>query len=110
MRCIFLGPCAGRRFRFARSQTTPRILPRRRIGACFSHGTAYWSRRPPVPRLPPQDIETARWFDQEVRPHATALRAWLRARFPSLLDPDDLVQESYLRLLRTRAAGGSVVN
>jgi RNA polymerase sigma-70 factor (ECF subfamily) len=38
------------------------------------------------------------------------LRAWLRARFPSLLDPDDLVQESYLRLLRTRAAGGSVVN
>jgi RNA polymerase sigma factor (sigma-70 family) len=55
--------------------------------------------------VPPQDIETARWFDQEVRPHATALRAWLRAQFPSLMDPDDLVQESYLRLLRARNAG-----
>jgi len=55
--------------------------------------------------VPPQDIETARWFDQEVRPHASALRAWLRAQFPSLADPDDLLQESYLRLLRARNAG-----
>ncbi|MBE7538148.1 MAG: RNA polymerase sigma factor [Bryobacterales bacterium] len=52
-----------------------------------------------------QDLETARWFEEEVRPHANALRAWLRARFPSLVDPDDLVQESYLRLLRARGAG-----
>ncbi len=55
--------------------------------------------------MPPQDLETARWFDEEVRPHATALRAWLRARFPSLMDPDDLLQESYLRLLRARSSG-----
>ena len=60
--------------------------------------------------MPPQDIESARWYDEEVRPHAAALRAWLRAQFPSLLDPDDLVQESYLRLLRMRESGGSVVN
>ncbi len=54
--------------------------------------------------MPPQDLETARWYDEEVRPHAAALRAWLRAQFPSLLDPDDLVQESYLRLLRARGS------
>lgn len=59
----------------------------------------------PTAFVPPQDLETARWFDEEVRPHAAALRAWLRARFPSLLDPDDLVQESYLRLLRARGSG-----
>lgn len=58
-----------------------------------------------LPSMPPQDLETARWFDEEVRPHVSALRAWLRARFPSLLDPDDLVQESYVRLLRARGAG-----
>src|SRR3954467_7110595 len=65
-----------------------------------------WSRdSPSLLTVPPQDVETARWFDEEVRPHAAALRAWLRARFPSLLDPDDLVQESYLRLLRARKSG-----
>jgi hypothetical protein len=31
------------------------------------------------------------------------------ARFPALTDPDDLLQESYMRLLRARAAG-NVVN
>lgn len=28
------------------------------------------------------------------------LRAWLRARFPASLDIDDVIQESYLRILR----------
>lgn len=55
--------------------------------------------------MPPPDLETARWFDEEVRPHALELRAWLRARFPSLADADDLVQESYLRVLRARGKG-----
>jgi hypothetical protein len=32
------------------------------------------------------------------------VRAWLRARFPSLTDTDDLVQESYARLLRAEDA------
>ena len=59
----------------------------------------------PTAFVPPQDLETARWYDEEFRPHAPALRAWLRAQFPSLLDPDDLVQESYLRLLRARNSG-----
>jgi RNA polymerase sigma factor (sigma-70 family) len=53
----------------------------------------------------PQDHETDHWFTQEVLPHGPALRSWLRARFPSLPDVDDLVQESYIRLLRAHATG-----
>ncbi len=33
------------------------------------------------------------------------LRAWLRERFATLADIDDLVQETYLRLFRARSAG-----
>jgi len=31
------------------------------------------------------------------------LRAWLRGRFPSLADPDDVVQETYARVLQAYA-------
>jgi len=40
-----------------------------------------------------------------VKPHESALRAYLRSLFPSLTDLDDLVQESYARLLRAREKG-----
>jgi RNA polymerase sigma-70 factor (ECF subfamily) len=55
--------------------------------------------------MPPRDPENARWFAEEVQPHEPALRAWLRSRFPTLKDADDLVQESYTRLLRARETG-----
>lgn len=53
----------------------------------------------------PNDPELARWFAEEVLPHEAALRSWLRARFPTLTDADDLVQEAYSRLLRARETG-----
>ncbi len=46
--------------------------------------------------------EDSQWFDQEVQPHATTLRAFLRRRYPSLSEVDDVVQES---LLKTFLAG-----
>ena len=49
--------------------------------------------------------EEARWFAKEVQPHESLLRSWLRGLFPSLPDMDDLVQESYVRLIRAREAG-----
>ena len=49
--------------------------------------------------------EEARWFRDEIRPHERELRAYLRGRFPTLPDVDDLVQETYRRLLRAREAG-----
>ncbi len=55
--------------------------------------------------MPPQDSEQAHWFAKDVQPHEPALRGYLRSTFPSLPDVDDLVQESYSRLIRAREAG-----
>ena len=49
--------------------------------------------------------EQSRWFAEEVQPHESSLRAYLRGKFPSLPDIDDLVQESYARLIRAKATG-----
>lgn len=57
----------------------------------------------PIPE-PTVSPEQARWFAEQVRPHEAALRGYLRHQFPSV-DVDDIVQESYLKLLRTRAPG-----
>ena len=53
----------------------------------------------------PPETEQSRWFVTEVQPHRPALRAWLLARFPTLPDVDDLVQESLTRLVRARENG-----
>jgi RNA polymerase sigma-70 factor (ECF subfamily) len=50
----------------------------------------------------PPPIDQTRWFAEEVQPHERDLRAWLRRRFPEATDVDDVVQESYVRLLRAR--------
>jgi RNA polymerase sigma-70 factor (ECF subfamily) len=42
--------------------------------------------------------ESDRWFSTEVQPHAAELLAWLRAKFPALSDPENLVQESLARV------------
>jgi RNA polymerase sigma factor (sigma-70 family) len=49
--------------------------------------------------------EQSRWFAEEVQPHESSLRTYLRNVFPSLPDVDDLVQESYIRLIRARKTG-----
>jgi RNA polymerase sigma-70 factor (ECF subfamily) len=53
----------------------------------------------------PPTPEHSRWFTEEVQPHESALRSYLRATFPSLYDVDDLVQESYARLIRAKRFG-----
>jgi RNA polymerase sigma factor (sigma-70 family) len=53
--------------------------------------------------MPPQDSETARWFAEHVQPHEGTLRGYLRG-LVDWSDVDDLVQETYARLLRTREA------
>jgi RNA polymerase sigma-70 factor (ECF subfamily) len=52
-----------------------------------------------------QSLNLAKWFAEEVQPHEPALRAYLRRSFPSLADIDDLIQETYARLVRARRAG-----
>ncbi|MDB6092629.1 MAG: polymerase, sigma-24 subunit, subfamily [Verrucomicrobia bacterium] len=45
----------------------------------------------------------ARWFSEEVHAHDQQLKAWLRGNFPAVRDVDDVVQESYLRIWKTKA-------
>lgn len=68
----------------------------------------YPAKRPPVdsPRSetsPPPAAALDAWFAQEVQPHETGLRSYLRSAFPGLRDVDDVVQESYLRIIRSKA-------
>lgn len=68
-------------------------------------GLDFWSVRlivAAVPMPPDASPEVTRWFATEVQPHRPALRAWLLARFPTLPDVDDVVQESLARLVQAR--------
>lgn len=59
--------------------------------------------------MPPQRNETSRssssrfnaWLEMEIIPLEKRLRAWLISRFPGRSDIDDVVQETYTRLLRS---------
>lgn len=55
--------------------------------------------------MPPLDAEQTRWFLEEVQPHEAALRAYLHLKFPTLRDIDDLVQDTYTRLIRAHDKG-----
>jgi RNA polymerase sigma factor (sigma-70 family) len=48
--------------------------------------------------------ESSRWFTDEVHRHEPQLRSYLLGRFPAVRDVDDVVQESYLRIWKARAA------
>jgi len=48
------------------------------------------------------DSPNARWFADEVRPHEAELRSYLRGKFSAYVDIDDLIQETYTRLLQAR--------
>jgi RNA polymerase sigma-70 factor (ECF subfamily) len=43
------------------------------------------------------------WFAAHVQPHEAMLRAWLRSRFPTENDVEDIIQEAYARVLEARA-------
>jgi RNA polymerase sigma-70 factor (ECF subfamily) len=47
--------------------------------------------------------EASKWFADEVHPHDAALKAYLRHSFPAVRDVEDVVQESYLEVWRSRA-------
>jgi len=53
-----------------------------------------------------REEERERWFRCEVQPHEPGLRRYLSAQFRSLSDAiDDLVQETYLRILHAYERG-----
>lgn len=56
------------------------------------------------PFMDPEPADPERWFAQEVHRHEAALRGYLHHAFPTL-DADDVVQESYRKVLRAHGAG-----
>ena len=50
------------------------------------------------------DPTHARWFNEEVYAHDASLKNYLRRSFPAVRDPDDVVQESYVRVWRRQMA------
>jgi RNA polymerase sigma factor (sigma-70 family) len=50
------------------------------------------------------DPASNRWFAEDIYPHDSSLKAYLRGSFPAVHDVDDLVQESYVRVWKARAA------
>ncbi len=70
----------------------------------YEHAGYLPGGRTPFP-LPPQDPDQARWFVDEALPHEPKLRAWLNARFPSLGDFDDIIQEAFSRLVKAYESG-----
>lgn len=46
------------------------------------------------------DAEQEQWFTQEVQANEQKLRAYLRKKFPTLEDVDDIIQDAYSRLLK----------
>ena len=57
--------------------------------------------------MPPHSTDQAQalWFAKEVQPHESALRSYLRFRFSTISDVDDLVQETYMRVLHAKSVG-----
>lgn len=59
-------------------------------------GNAQYSYSLPMPWV---SDERALWLGQQVLPHEAALRAWLRGRRLEGLEVDDIIQETYTRLM-----------
>lgn len=57
---------------------------------------------PALPTPPCALPSLAQWFREEVQPHDAHLKSFLRGRYPTVRDIDDVVQESYLRVWKAR--------
>lgn len=77
------------------------------ITAQILTGTLPAEATPPRERVPAglSRQELSDWFGAEVRPHESSLRAYLKARFPTVADLDDLVQEALSRVAQMRQRG-----
>jgi len=49
-----------------------------------------------------EEFDRDRWFAEHLQPHSDMLRAWLLSRFGDGVSVDDVMQESFIRVLRAR--------
>ncbi len=52
--------------------------------------------------MPPDCSDEGRWFAENLQPHEPMLRAWLKSRYLAGVDIDDVIQESFLKVLDAR--------
>jgi len=55
--------------------------------------------------MPKRITDQARWFVDAVLPYEPGLRRWIRARFSAIRDVDDLIQETFTRILKIHESG-----
>jgi RNA polymerase sigma factor (sigma-70 family) len=58
-----------------------------------------------LPLAEPTPPDFDRWYREEVLVHERALRAYLRRAFPIVTDVDDVVQETFVRVLEAKRGG-----
>lgn len=54
--------------------------------------------------MPPEHLDESSWFSVNLQPHDGVLRAWLKSRFPTGVDIEDVVQDAYLKVMRAHAS------
>ena len=52
--------------------------------------------------MPPEYSEQAQWYADHIEPHEAQIRHWLRSRYGSQCDVDDVVQEALLKIFKAR--------
>ena len=50
--------------------------------------------------MPPENSVQSLWFAANLQPHEAMLRGWLKSRFSTGIDIDDIIQEAFLRVLQ----------
>ncbi len=97
--------CPGRRTRVRRLRLP--FSPRPFFSSVPPPPSKPQPARPPLLNLHDASVaELSEWFSEEVESHEPALRGFLHARFPGLREADDVVQESFVRVLCARATHG----
>jgi RNA polymerase sigma factor (sigma-70 family) len=50
--------------------------------------------------MPPEYLDQASWYTENLAPHEPMIRGWLRSRYRNEIEVDDIVQEALLRVLK----------
>lgn len=52
--------------------------------------------------MPPEFSEQAHWYAEHIEPHEPLIRHWLKSRYGTQCDVDDVIQDSLLKIFKAR--------
>jgi RNA polymerase sigma-70 factor (ECF subfamily) len=52
--------------------------------------------------MPPEYSDQAEWYAEQIEPHELQIRHWLKSRYGSQCDVDDVIQDSLLKIFKAR--------